>query len=75
MKAKVFDVVSHRLAGETPPEALENKLNVFLTEHPAIQVHSTQLSSVVLPPQEGALRNSEAGQPSIVIFFTLFYSE
>jgi hypothetical protein len=75
MKAKVFDVVSHQLAGETPPEALEKKLNAFLGEHPGIQVHSTQLSSVVLPPQANASARSDAGQPSIIIFFTFFYSE
>ena len=75
MKAKVFDVVSHRLHGETPPKALEDKLNAFLAEHPGIQVHSTQLSSVVLPPIQGASRRSESGQPSIAIFCTLLYSE
>ena len=51
MKAKVFGVVSHRLHGETSlTKALEDKLNAFLAEHPGIQIHSTQLSSVVLPP-------------------------
>ena len=75
VKAKVFDVVSHQLAGGTPPEALEKKLNVFLCEHPGIQIHNTHMNSVVLPPDPTAGRNSDAGQPSIVIFFTLFYSE
>jgi hypothetical protein len=75
MKAKVFDIVSHRLAGETPPEALEKKLNDFLREHPGLQVHSTHLSSVVLPSDATAMRGSEAAEPSIIIFFALFYSE
>ena len=75
MKAKVFDVVSHSLTGETPPEALEKKLNDFLREHPGLVVHSTQLSSVVLPPLPNAMPRSDAASPSIVIFFTLFYSE
>jgi len=76
MKAKVFDVASHRLTTyETPPEVLEKKLNEFLAEHPGLQVHSTQLNSVVLPPIEGAMTNSDAATPSIVILMTLFYSE
>lgn len=75
MKAKVVDIASHRLRGETLTEALEKKINAFLAEHPGIQIHSTQLSSVVLPPIPSASRRSEAGQPSIVNFCMMFYSE
>ena len=73
MKMKVFEAASHLVAN--PPEALGQKINDFLAEHPTIDIRSTQFTSAVLPAEGGAMRNSQAGQPALLLFATIFYTE
>ena len=74
MKAKIFELVLHKLSsGKSPATALEEQLNNFLVEHPDLQLVATHISTLVSPPEPNAMPRSE--EASIVIFCTLFYTE
>jgi hypothetical protein len=74
MKAKIFEVVLHKLpSGKSPATALEEQLNSFLVERPQLRLMSAHMSTLVLPPELNAMPRSE--ESSIVIFCTLFYAE
>ena len=74
MKAKIFEVVLHKLSsGKSPATALEGQLNEFLAEHPDLRLVATHMSTLVMPAEPNAMpRTNEA---SIVIFCTLFYTD
>jgi len=73
MKAKVFEVILHKLpSGKSPGSALEEQLNDFLTLNPAISVTSTHMNTVVAPAEPNAMPSSE--EAYIVIFCTIFYT-
>ncbi len=72
MKAKVFEVILHKLpSGKSPASELEDQLNTFLAERPGIKVETTHMNTVVAPAEPNAMPSSE--ESSIVIFFTVFY--
>jgi hypothetical protein len=74
MKAKVFEVVLHKLpSGKSPASALEEQLNGFLGQHPDLQVVATHMNTIVAPAEPNAMPSSE--ESSVIIFCTLFYSE
>jgi hypothetical protein len=74
MKAKIFEVVLHKLpSGKSPATALEEQINSFLVERPQLQLMSTHMSTLVSPAEPNAMPRSE--ESSIVIFCTLFYTE
>jgi hypothetical protein len=74
MKAKIFEVVLHKLpSGKSPASALEDQLNQFLDQHLDIRLLSTHLSTLVTPPEHNAMPRSE--ESAIIIFCTLFYSD
>lgn len=73
MKAKIFEVVLHKLAsGESPATTLEDQINGFLGQHPDIRVVTTQMNTLVAPAEPNAMPSSE--ESSIVIFCTMFYT-
>ena len=74
MKAKIFEVVLHKLAlGMSPAAALEDQLNQFLAQHPDLQIVSTQMSCLLAPAEpQGMPSTTEA---SLLVFCTLFYTE
>ena len=72
MKAKVFEVILHKLpSGKSPASELEDQLNHFLAERPGIQVGTTHMNTIVAPAEPNAMPSSE--ESSIIIFFTVFY--
>jgi hypothetical protein len=72
MKAKIFDVVLHKLSsGKSPATALEEQLNQFLGQHPELQVVATHMNAIVAPAEPNAMPRTET---SIMIFCTLFYT-
>jgi len=74
MKAKVFEVVLHKLPfGKSPASALEEQLNGFLGQHPGLQLVATHISTVVSPAEPNAMPAVE--ESAIIIFCTLFYTE
>jgi hypothetical protein len=75
MKAKVFEVVLHKLpSGKSPASALEEQLNDFLGARPGLRFVATHISTLVVSPAEpNAMPRSE--ESSIIIFCTLFYTE
>jgi hypothetical protein len=74
MKAKVFEVLLHQLpSGKSPASALEEQLNGFLASHLDIHVVATHMNTVVAPAEPNAMPSSE--ESTIIIFFTLFYTE
>ena len=74
MKAKVFEVVLHKLpSGKSPASALEEQLNGFLVQHPDLQVMATHMNTIVAPAEPNAMPSSE--ESSVIIFCTLFYAE
>jgi hypothetical protein len=74
MKAKIFEVVLHKLpSGKSPATALEEQLNHFLIERPQLRLMATHMSTLVSPAEPNAMPRSE--ESSIVIFCTLFYTE
>ncbi|MGA8492359.1 MAG: hypothetical protein WB711_18170 [Terriglobales bacterium] len=73
MKAKVFEVILHKLpSGKSPASALEEQLNGFLGQHPEIRIVATHLNTIVTPAEPNAMPRSE--ESSIVIFCTVFYT-
>jgi hypothetical protein len=74
MKARVFEVVLHKLpSGKSPASALEEQLNDFLRPRPDLHFVATHMSTLVSPAQPDAMPMSE--EASIVIFCTLFCTE
>ena len=74
MKARVFEVVLHKLpSGKSPATALEEQLNGFLGERPQLRLVATHMSTLVSPAEPNAMPRSE--ESSIVIFCTLFYTD
>ena len=74
MKAKVFEVILHKLAsGRSPASELEEQLNRFLAEFPDIKVLATHMNTVVAPAEPNAMPSSE--EASIIIFCTVFYTK
>jgi hypothetical protein len=74
MKAKVFEVVLHKLpSGKSPATALEEQLNGFLEQHPDLQIAATHMNTIVAPAEPNAMPSSE--ESSVIIFCTLFYME
>ena len=74
MKAKIFEVVLHKLpSGKSPASALEEQLNAFLAERPQLRLVSTHMSTLVSPAEPNAMPASE--ESSIIIFCTLFYTD
>ena len=74
MKAKIFEVVLHKLpSGKSPACALEDQLNQFLAQHPDLRLMSTHMSTLVSPPEPNGMPRSE--ESSIIIFCTLFYAD
>ena len=74
MKAKIFEVVLHKLpSGKSPATALEEQINQFLGQYPDLQLVSTHMSTLVTPAEPNAMPKSE--ESSIIIFCTLFYTD
>ncbi|HXT40796.1 MAG TPA: hypothetical protein VN887_12355 [Candidatus Angelobacter sp.] len=74
MKAKIFEVVLHKLpSGKSPATALEEQLNEFLAQHPDLRLVATHMSTLVSPAEPNAMPRSE--ESSIIIFCTLFYTD
>ena len=74
MKAKIFEVVLHRLpSGKSPATALEELINQFLTQHPNLQLVATHMSTLVTPAEPNAMPRTD--ESSIIIFCTLFYND
>lgn len=74
MKAKVFEVILHKLpSGKSPATALEEQLNDFLGQHPDLRLVASHISTVVSPAEPGAMPVVE--ESAIIIFCTLFYTE
>jgi hypothetical protein len=74
MKAKVFEVVLHKLpSGKSPASALEEQLNNFLGQHPDLHLVSSHISTVVSPADPNAM--PETAEAAIILFCTLFYTE
>jgi hypothetical protein len=74
MKAKIFEVVLHKVpSGKSPATALEERLNEFLSHHPDLRLVTTHMSTLVSPAEPNAMPRSE--ESSIIIFCTLFYTD
>ncbi|MFZ0829473.1 MAG: hypothetical protein WAO02_18845 [Verrucomicrobiia bacterium] len=74
MKAKVFEVILHKLpSGKSPATALEEQINSFLAQHLDIRVASTHMNTIVAPAEPNAMPRSE--ESSIIIICTVFYTE
>ena len=74
MKAKVFEVVLHKLpSGKSPASALEELLNSFLAQSPGLKVLATHMNTVVAPAEPNAMPSSD--ESTIIIFCTVFYRE
>ena len=74
MKAKVFEVVLHKLpSGKSPATALEEQLNDFLGQHPDLRLVATHINTVVSPAEPNAMPVVE--EAAIILFCTLFYTE
>jgi hypothetical protein len=74
MKAKIFEVILHKLSsGKSPATVLEEQINKFLAERPQLRLIATHMSTLVSPAEPNAMPRSE--ESAIVIFCSLFYSE
>jgi len=74
MKAKIFEVVLHKLpSGKSPATAMEEQLNQFLAQHPRLELVTTHMSTLVSPAEPNAMPRTE--ESSIIIFCTLFYND
>ena len=73
MKAKVFEVILHKLpSGKSSATALEEQLNGFLMSHPDIQITATHMNTAVVPAEPDALPSS--AESVVIIFCTVFYN-
>ncbi len=74
MKAKIFEVVLHKLpSGKSPATAMEEQLNHFLAQHPDLELVTTHMSTLVSPAEPNAMPST--AESSIIIFCTLFYND
>ena len=74
MKAKVFEVILHKLpSGKSPASALEEQLNDFLGQRPDLRLVGTHINTVVSPAEPNAMPVVE--EAAIILFCTLFYTE
>jgi hypothetical protein len=74
MKAKIFEVVLHKLpSGKSPVTAMEEQLNQFLGQHPDLRLVTTHMSTLVSPAEPNAMPRTD--ESSIIIFCTLFYTD
>jgi hypothetical protein len=74
MKARVFEVLLHKLSsGKSPASALEEQLNEFLGKHPNLQVVATHMNTVVAPAEPNAMPSSD--EATTIIFCSMFYTE
>ena len=74
MKAKIFEVILHKLpSGKSPASALEEQLNDFLAQSPAVQVVATHMNTVVAPAEPNAMPSTD--ESTIIIFCTVFYTQ
>jgi hypothetical protein len=74
MKAKVFEVLLHKLpSGKSPATALEEQLNDFLAQSINLHVVATHMNTIVAPAEPNAMPSST--ESTIIIFCTLFYTE
>jgi hypothetical protein len=74
MKARVFEVVLHKLpSGKSPASALEEQLNAFLDLRPDLHVIATHMNTIVSPAEPNAMPSSD--ESSVIIFCTVFYTE
>jgi len=74
MKAKIFEVVLHKLpSGKSPATALEEQLNQFLEQHPHLRLVATHMSTLVTPAEPNAMPSTQ--DSFIIIFCTLFYTD
>ena len=56
MKAKIFEVVPHKLrSGKSPAAAPEEQINQFLVQHPDLKLVSTHMSTLVSPAEPNAM--------------------
>lgn len=73
MKAKVFEVVLHKLpSGKSPASAMEEQLNNFLGQHPDLHLVTSHMSTLFSPAEPNAMPEEAA---AIILFCTLFYTE
>ena len=74
MKAKIFEVVLHKLpSGKSPATAMEEQLNQFLAQNPNLELVTTHMSTLVSPAEPNAMPST--AESSIIIFCTLFYTD
>jgi hypothetical protein len=74
MKAKVFEVILHKLpSGKSPASELEEQLNGFLVQSPELRVVATHMNTIVAPAEPNAMPSSE--ESTIIIFCTVFYTD
>jgi hypothetical protein len=74
MKAKTFEVVLHKLpSGKSPATAMEEQLNLFLAQHPDLELVTSHMSTLVSPAEPNAMPKTV--EASIIIFCTLFYKD
>jgi hypothetical protein len=74
MKAKIFEVVLHKLpSGKSPATAMEEQLNQFLAQHLDLRLVATHMSTLVSPAEPNAMPRTE--ESSIILFCTLFYTD
>jgi len=72
MKAKVFEVLLHKLpSGKSPASELEDQLNIFLAQSPDLHVVATHMNTIVAPAEPNAMPSTE--ESTIIIFCTVFY--
>jgi hypothetical protein len=73
VKAKVFEVILHKLpSGASPASALEAQLNDFLAQNVGLKILATHMNTVVSPAEPDAMPSS--AEAAIIIFCTLFYT-
>jgi hypothetical protein len=74
MKAKVFEVLLHKLpSGKSPASALEEQLNEFFGQCANLKVVATHMNTVVSPAEPNAMPSSE--EATTIIFCCLFYTD
>jgi len=74
MKAKVFEVLLHKLpSGKSPASELEDQLNAFLAQSPDLHVVATHMNTIVAPAEPNAMPSTE--ESTIIIFCTVFYQD
>jgi hypothetical protein len=74
MKAKVFDVILHKLpAGKSPALHLEEQYNNFLAQHANIRLIDSHINTLILPAERDSKPGAERAESSVIIFSTIFY--